>query len=597
MKKTNLDERFTWRVDDIYNTDEECLADCERVKLRLRKLAGYKGKLNNSATILQYLKQEEEMEKMLTKIQVYAYMKKSALGATNQTMILNSASQDIGVKAGMATAFASEEISKLENDQLRAMAKDPAFADFKRSLEFMIKNKSHIRNDEVEKVISSVGAFANFDDTFQTLSDIEMPISELVLKNGKKVPLTNSNYSKFIRSEDRQIRRQAYNKLYEAYKRLNITYGNNYINSAKYSNFITQTYNFKTTFERTCFYDEADMNILKVLLESVHEAIPTLKKMQNIRKKALNLPDFALFDVFAPLNNEQLPKYYYSKAVKVITESLKPLGDDYIALIEHAISDRWIDLYPTKNKDSSCYCISCYDVHPFILTNYNNTAEAVSTLSHELGHAMQGYLAGMIQPFSTYECSRLTCEIASTVNEILTRKYLIDNTNNINEKIEAIDSLLGDFYGAIYKQSLYTEFELFVFSKIEEGETLTFEQLNNYYYNLLKTYFGDTVALPNNAGVEWSRIPHFYSPFYVYKYVVGFVSAIIICGNLLAGDKEYKEKYLNFLKAGSSKSPKDLLKEVGVDLLDKNTYLRALKLYDLYIDELESVLKEKNKQE
>ena len=590
MKKTNQDERFIWRVEDIYETNDEFFADCERAKLKLRKLSGFKGKLNNKSTILEYLKLEEDLEKMLEKIQVYAYMNKSALGATNQTMMLNAASTDVSVRAGAATAFSSEEISKLENDQLRAMAKDPDFASFKRALEFMIKNKPHIRNDEVEKLVSNIGAFTDFEDSFQTLSDIEMPISDLMLKNGKRIPLSNSNYTKFIHSPERAIRKQAYNKLHEAYRRLNITYANSYLNKVKYANFITQTYNFKSTFERSCFYDEADSNILKVMLESVHEALPILQKMQKLRKKALNLPDFSIFDLFAPLTSEPLPKYYYNKATKIILNSLSPMGQDYVTLIEHALTDRWVDLYPAKNKDSSCYCINCFNVHPFVLTNFNNTGEAVSTLSHELGHAMQGYLAGMIQPFSTFECSRLTCEIASTVNEILTRKYLIDNTEDLNEKIAAIDSLLGDFYGAIFKQSLYTEFELFVFSKIEAGENLTFQHLNNKYKELLETYFGKTVEIPDNSAVEWSRIPHFYSPFYVYKYVVGFVSAIIICGNLLSGDKEYQQKYLNFLKAGSSKSPKELLKEVGVDLLDKNTYTRALKLYDLYIDELESVL-------
>jgi len=562
MERAKQDQKFLWRVEDIYKT-------------------------------ISYLNLEEDMERKLEKIVVYSYMKRSAEGGTPECVKLADASQDISVKAGEATSFAAEEISRLENDQLRAMAKNPDFAKFKRSLDMMIKNKPHIRSDEVEKLISSMGAFTDFDNLFQSLSDIEMPIEDIVLDNGKHLVLNNSNYSKYLHSADRNVRKQAYTNLYEAYKKLNLTYSANYLNACKESNFITKTYNFKTTFERVCFYDEADSSIASVLLDAVNQALPTLQKLQKLKKKVLNLPDYSLYDIFAPLVNGESPKYYYNKASKIITSSLSVMGEDYSTLVRHALEDRWVDLYPTKNKDSSCYCISCYDVHPFILTNFNNTADSVSTLSHELGHAMQGYLAQISQPFSTHDCSSLTCEIASTVNEVLTKKYIIDNTNDKNEKIAAIDSLLGEFYGAIFKQSLYTEFELFVFGRIEAGEFVTFEDLNNKYSELLHKYFGNSVTYPDNCGIEWSRIPHFYSPYYVYKYVVGFASAIIICGNLLSGDKSFRDNYLEFLRSGSSKPPKDLLKLAGIDLLDKNTYIKALKLFDLYIDELAELLEEK----
>ncbi|MBO4569884.1 MAG: oligoendopeptidase F family protein [Clostridia bacterium] len=595
MERKKQEEKFIWRIEDIYPSLEAFVNDCDRLKLKLRKLEGFKGKLNNPNTILNYLNLEEEMERSLEKIIVFSHMKKSTCGAEAECAKITDLAQDVSVKAGIATSFAGDEISKLANDQLRSMAKDPAFANFKRSLELLIRNKPHIREENIEKLVSHTGSFSDFESIFQSLSDIEMPIADIVLKNGKHLTLNNSNYSKFLHSPDRFVREQAYNKLYEAYKKLNLTYSGIYLNACRESNFITQTYNFKTTFERHCFYDEADVNIVNVLLKSVKKALPLLQRMQKIRKKALKIDDYSLYDIFAPLaySNSKPPKYYYTKAEKTIKDSLKVMGEDYITLINHALHDRWVDLYPAKNKDSSCYCISCYDVHPFVLTNYNNTAEAVSTLSHELGHAMQSYLAGLSQPFGTFECSRLTCEIASTVNEILTKKYIIDSTTDPDEKIAAIDSLLGDFYGAIYKQSLYTEFEMFVFSRIESGESVTFEDLNKKYYELLKEYFGNSVQISELSGVEWSRIPHFYSPFYVYKYVVGFASAINICSNLLSGEKVYKDNYLEFLKSGSSKSPKELLKLAGIDLLDEKLYDNALQLYSLYIDELEALLKEK----
>ena len=591
MKREKIEEQFKWKDSDLYNSSEEFFADCERIKLLLRKVAGFKGRLNNEKDILKFLKLQVEVERKLERVIIYAYIKKSVEGADAKNIELGQASQDVSVKASMAMAFFEEEISKLSTEQILELANNPEFADFKRDLEFLVKNKPHVMPENIEKIVSGVGAFADFEDTFSTLSNIEMPIHDIVLKNGKHLPLNNSNFSKYMHSADREVRKQAYLNFYQAYKNFNITYSNTYINSLKYENFLVKTYNFKSNFERVNFYEEVPENLLSILLENVHKVLKLIQRLQKIKAKALKIDEFKYYDMFAPFTNSE-PKFPLEKGIEAIISSLDVIGDDYIEMVKNALKLRWVDLYPSKNKDSCSYCISCYDVHPYILTNYNNTLESVSTLSHELGHAMQSFFASKEQSYNLFETPSLTCEIASTVNEILTKKYLIDNAKTKAEKLIAIDSLLGDFYGAIYKQSLYTEFEIFANSQIEAGEALTFDKLNNKYKELIKIYFGESCASTKNCECEWSRLPHLYSPFYVYKYVVGFVSACIICGKLLSGDKSYKQKYMQFLKAGRSKSPLELLKLAEVDLLDKCSYSQTFKLFELYINELEELLEE-----
>lgn len=593
MKREKIDDKFKWNDNDLYLNFEAFDADCERIKLLLRKLKGFKNKLNNDIDILKFFNLKNDLDRKLERIIIYAYIRKSVEGADAKNIELNQIAQDISIKVSESLSFAEEEIAKLEDSKLIELSNNIEFSQFKRDLEFMIKNKPHVQTEEVEKIVSRAGAFADFEDTFSALSNIEMPIADVV-SNGKKIPLNNSNYSKFMRSCDRDIRKQAYNNYYKAYNSFNITYSNLYIDSLKYSNFLVKTYNFKSNFERVNFYEEVPEKLVNIMLKCVHKGLPILNNYFSLKRSELKLDSLKYYDFLAPLSNTQEPKYPYNKAIKAILNSLSVIGDDYIDLVRHALSSRWIDLYPTKNKESCSYCVSCYDVHPYILTNFNNSLDATSTLSHELGHAMQAYLASKVQPYNLAECPSLTCEIASTVNEILTKKYIIDNATDKNEKLLAIDSLLIDFYAAIFSQSLYTEFETFASGQIERGETLSFDKLNCKYKELIEKYFGKDVSNTQYCECGWSRLPHFYSPFYVYKYVVGFVSACTICGKLLPGDRNYKSKYMAFLKAGNSRSPLELLKLAEVDLLDEQTYFSAFKLFELYIDELKELLEEKD---
>ena len=378
-----------------------------------------------------------------------------------------------------------------------------------------------------------------------------------------------------------------------AYKKFNMTYASNYINALLYENFLVKCYNFKSNFERISFYDEIPEKLLDVMLSSVHKNLHLFYKLEALKKKTLKLERMKIYDIFAQLVPAKYSKYPFNYGKELIKKSLEVLGQDYVSILEKSANERWIDVYPSKNKDSLGYCTSCYGVHPYILINYNNTLDAVSTLSHELGHGVQAYLASRVQPYSYADAPSLTGEIASTVNEILTKKYIIDHAKTKEEKINAIDSLLIDFYAAIFKQSLYTEFEIFASGEIEKGEVLTFEKLNKKYKELYKTYFGEVGASTHNAEYEWSRLPHLYSPFYVYTYVVGFVSASYICSRLLSGDKAYLNKYIEFLEKGSSISPTELLKIVEIDICDEKVYNMAFKLFDLYIDELKELLGEK----
>ncbi|MBQ7579403.1 MAG: oligoendopeptidase F family protein [Clostridia bacterium] len=592
MERKDIEEIYKWNEKDIYDSSESFKADYDRANLMLRKLVNFKGKLDSEKELEKFLKLNSDLDKKLEKIIVYAQLKKSVENNVPENAEMFSLASDILIKASEALSFSSSEISQIDDARLIKLASMPEFKGNERFFKFIIKNRAHVLPEELEKIVSGAGAFANFEDTFNVLSNAEMPIEPIKTSSGKKIRLTNSNYSKFVESPNREIRQIAYNNYNDAYKKFNMTYASNYISSLQYENFLVKCYKFKSNFERISFYDEVPDALLDVMISSVHKNLNLFTKLENIKKKALKIDRMKIYDIFAQMRSDRFSKYPYKVGEEIIVNSLSVLGKDYTNIIKKAIGERWIDLYPSKNKESLCYCTSCYDVHPFVLTNYNNTLDAVSTLSHELGHAVQAYLSSKAQPYNYADTPSLTGEIASTVNEILTKKYVIDNAKTKEEKINAIDSLLIDFYAAIFKQSLYTEFELFASGEIEKGEMLTFEKLNKKYKELLKMYFGDIAGGTHGSEYEWSRLPHLYSPFYVYTYVVGFVSACFICSRLLSGDKAYTNKYIEFLKAGSSLSPTELLKIVEIDICDEKVYNMAFKLFDLFIDELKELLEE-----
>ena len=592
MERKDIETAFKWNEADIYDNTQAFYADYDRANLMLRKLVNYRGKLGSEKELEKFLKLETELDIKLEKIIVYAQIKKSVENNLPENAEMQSLASDILVKASEALSFFESEVAKLDDNTLLEYSKKPEFIGHERFFKFLIKNRPHILSAEEEKIVSGAGAFANFEETFNVLSNAEMPIEQIKTSSGKRIRLTNSNYTKFVESPNREIRQLAYNNYNTAYKRFNMTYASNYISALLYENFLVKCYKFKSNFERISFYDEIPEKLLDMMLSSVHKNIKLFYKLEAIKKKALNLDRMKIYDIFAQLVPEKHSKYPYKYGQEIILKSLDVLGQDYLKVIEKSLKERWIDVYPSKNKDSLCYCTSCYGVHPYVLVNFNGTLDAVSTLSHEMGHAVQAYLASKCQPYNYSSAPSLTGEIASTVNEILTKKYIIDHAKTKEEKINAIDSLLIDFYAAIFKQSLYTEFEMFASSEIEKGEMLTFEKLNKKYKDLLKTYFGDIAAGTHNCEYEWSRLPHLYSPFYVYTYVVGFVSASYICSRLLSGDKAYTSKYLEFLSAGSSLSPTELLKIVEIDICDEKVYNMAFKLFDLFIDELKELLEE-----
>ena len=592
MERKDIETAFKWNEADIYETTEAFNADYDRANLMLRKLVNFRGKLGSEKELEKFLKQETELDIKLEKIIVFAQLKKSVENNVPENAEMQSRANDILVKASEALSFFESEVSALSDKVLLEYSKKPEFIGHERFFKFLIKNRPHILSAEEEKIVSSAGAFANFEETFNVLSNAEMPIEQIKTSGGKRIRLTNSNYSKFVESPDREIRQLAYNNYNSAYKKFNMTYASNYISALQYENFLVKCYKFNSNFERISFYDEIPEKLLGTMLSSVHKNLKLFYKLESIKKKYLNLDRMKIYDIFAGLKTDKCTKYPYKSGEEIILNSLSVLGEDYTKIIKKAIKERWIDLYPSKNKESLCYCTSCYGVHPYVLVNYNNTLDAVSTLSHEVGHAVQAYLASKSQPYNYSSAPSLTGEIASTVNEILTKKYVIDHARTKEERINAIDSLLIDFYGAIFKQSLYTEFEMFASGEIEKGEMLTFEKLNKKYKDLLKTYFGDIAAGTHNCEYEWSRLPHLYSPFYVYTYVVGFVSACYICSRLLSGDKAYINKYLEFLSAGSSRTPAELLKIVEIDICDEKVYNMAFKLFDLFIDELKELLEE-----
>lgn len=421
-------------------------------------------------------------------------------------------------------------------------------------------------------------------DTYELFKDCDMSFGNVIDSDGKEIELTNSNYSLFIESKDRKVRESAFNTLYSEYKKYTNTYASLIATNMKELSTLAKIYKYDTAIEMSLFGDDVSIDVYNNLIDSVHEKIGYIYEYYNLKKGILGLDELHLYDIYVPIVGEYDKKYEYEEAKNIIIKVLEVFGDEYVNKVKEGLDSRWIDVYPTKNKRTGGYSGGMYDTYPYILLNYQDKYNDMSTLIHEMGHSMHSYYSRNYNTYQNSEYRIFVAEVASTVNELLLSHYMLEHSNSKEERLFILNNLMELYRATIYRQTMFAEFEKEISNVIDNDGALTADKLSNMYYNLNKFYFGDNVVVDDYIRYEWERIPHFFYDFYVYKYATGLSAATVIVNNILSGKEEAVDGYIEFLKCGSRKSPIESLKLAGVDLTKKEVVTSALDEFKNILD-------------
>ena len=588
-----MDERYKWNLTDIYEDTSKVDEDFNNIAEYLNEIVKLKGSLKESSDkLLSCYNLLEKAEMILMKIDAYSTLKYHQNMANSENVKLYKKMENLLNEYVTKTSFITPEVTDIDDNVLLSFLKEnEGLRKYSRIIEKIIKNKKHVLSKEAEYVVSKYSTVLNsFDNIYTMLNDVDFKFGSIKDENGNDVQVTHGTYTTFLTSKNREVRKAAFDKMYEKYKEFINTLTENYLSAVKEDTISASLRNYSSSLEKAVDGEDSTVKVYNSLINTVNANLALNHRYMKLKKKLLNIDKMHMYDVYVNTLDNSDEKYTFEDAKEIVKKALTPLGKDYLEVIDFALENRWIDVYESENKYSGGYSMGVYGVHPYILLNYTDDIESVSTTAHELGHTMHSYLASKTQDFFNADYTIMVAEVASTVNEILLAEYQIANEKENSKKAALINSLIDRIRATLIRQTMFAEFEKDVHLKVESGITLSADELCDIYYNLNKKYFGEDVVSDDYIKYEWARIPHFYRPFYVYKYATGISSAIAIATRILKRDKEYTNRYINMLKCGGSKDSLDLLKDVDVNLETTKPVEDAFKYFEEKLQALEDLL-------
>lgn len=585
-------QEYEWNLEDIFKDVREFDEAKKEIKDILLNIQKYKGALCQSSENLYncYFLYEQALEKFE---RVYAYgMLKYHLDMSNQDGIkLFKDVESLGTEFGVATAFITPEITYADEDKIRVYIREDVFKKYRRDINDILEKKKHILSREEENLLANYSeVFSSPENTFDVLTNAEFKFGTLFNENGEEVELTDSTYTLYLKSQNRNTRKQAFDLMYNKYSEFVNTISELYLSNVKVKTITAKLRKYDTSLESAVINDDASLDVYNSLISSINENIDVNYKFLELKRKMLKLSEMHMYDLYVNPCEEGKDEITFEEAKQEVLNALGVLGKEYINKLKEAFDNNWIDVYAKPNKRGGAYSMGVYGVHPFVLTNFVNSKRDVSTIAHELGHSMHSYYSNSKQGVMDANYTIMVAEVASTVNEILLSDYQIRNEKDNNKKAELLYELLEMIRATFFRQAMFAEFEKIVHEKIESNIVLASDDLNDIYYGLNKKYFGSGVEIDELIKYEWARIPHFYSDFYVYKYATGISAAIGIATKILNKEEGFVEKYIEMLKQGCSKKSIDLLKMVDIDLENIETYNMTIKFYNDKIEELKELI-------
>lgn len=587
--REEIDEQYRWDLSSIFESDEAFLAALEEAKKLPPRFASFQGKISASAAnLLAYLKLDDEAGLILTKLANYAERKSDE--DTRESRYQDYSSQVMTLWVSLSSAsswFTSELLSLSEQEMEGFYSQEPELELYRRCLDVIFSRREHVLSPAEEKLLAAAGDMANQpDNIFSLLNDADLTFPDAHDAKGAAHPVTHGSYIPLMMSADRTLRESAYESLYSSYHQFRNTFAATLGAQNKQLKFFAEARRYESALEAALSANEVPTQVYTNLIETVHNNMDAMYKYVALRKELLDVDELRFSDLYVPIVDDVELTFTYEEACDIILEALRPMGENYLALVRRGLSERWIDVYETPGKRSGAYSGGGYGMHPVILLNFQGKLDDVFTLIHEMGHSIHTYLSCANQPVCYSDYVIFVAEVASTCNEALLTRYLLDHAKNERERAYFLNHFLEQFRATLYRQTMFAEFELKVAELTAQGAGITADALCGIYKELNAQYFGDGIALDENIALEWARIPHFYYRFYVYQYATGFAAAIALSQRILDLGEQGREDYLDFLKGGSSKPPIDLLRGAGVDMLSPEPVEDALKLFDEMVDEM-----------
>lgn len=591
--RKDIDVKDTWNLESIYANNELWEEDYAALEKDAAEFAKLKGAIEADVSkIPAVLDAYYGIHRRLSKLSVYARMRfdQDTTDSTYQTMSAKIGS--LGVKIGAASAFVEPEILSYSKEQLEAAEKEnERTAYYGRKIEEMLRGQEHTLDAEKEELLAAAGDMAEApDDIFSVLMNADMKYPDIVLEDGTHLPLTNSTYISYMESPDRAVREGAFKTLYGQIASLKNTFAAIYRGNLKQAKFYAQSRKYSSA--RAMYLADSNVpeSVYDNLLSAVHEALPMMYRYVAVRKKVLGVDKLHMYDVYTPIVAAQNQTYEFEQAKQMVLEALKPMGEDYLSHAREGLENRWIDIYPNKGKKGGAYSWGCYDSQPFILLNYTKNLDSVFTLIHEMGHSIHSYYSITAQDYAYSDYKIFVAEVASTCNECLLMHDLLEKTTDKEQRKYLLNHYLDSFKGTLFRQTMFAEFEKTAHDYCAQGKPLTAEALSQMYLELNQKYFGPDMEKDEEIAYEWMRIPHFYTPFYVYQYATGYSAAVALSAKILKEGKPAVDAYMSFLKGGESKDPIDLLKMAGVDMTTEKPVADALALFGELVAELEALV-------
>ncbi|MGO4373061.1 oligoendopeptidase F [Paenibacillus sp. MCAF20] len=591
-KRSESAPETTWKLEDLFANQAAWDSEFAEAKSLIKKAAAFEGKLADPAQLKACFELEDELSLHVERLYVYANMKHHEDTAEPVYQALSDKSKKLSVETGEALSYITPEVLGLSDNDLEAMIGNESLAKFRHTLEEMRRQKAHVLSKNEEALLAQVGNVSSAPGTiFGMLNNADLKFPKVKNEDGEEVELTHGRYIQFLESKNQDVRRDAFKAMYDTYGKLKNTLASTLGANVTKNIFYAKARKYDSALDMSLYGDNIPQSVYTNLIDTIHKHLPLMHRYMDLRKKLLGLEELHMYDLFAPLVEEFKMDITYDEAKKTIKESLKPLGEDYLNVLQDGFDNGWIDVYENEGKRSGAYSWGAFGTHPYVLLNHNDNLNSMFTLTHEMGHALHSYYSDNNQNYRDAQYTIFLAEVASTLNEALLMDYMLKKSTDPKEKMYLLTYYADQFRTTVFRQTMFAEFEKIVHERVEQGESLTPQELNKIYYDLNVHYYGPGMVIDKDIEMEWARIPHFYNSFYVYKYATGFSAATSFSKQILEEGLPAVDRYLGFLKSGGSDFSINILKKAGVDMSSPEPIEQAMSVFEELIGQMEQLTK------
>lgn len=595
--REEVDAQYKWDLTPLYASTEEWRKAKDALQKRLAEIRNYKGRLAESAsTLLSYMRLSDSLDKEMSRLYLYASLLSDEDVSNADNMALTKEMEQVGIEYDQQADFARPELSAISDITYdKYMAEAPGLLDYRMDIDAIRRQRPHTLSEEEEAVLSKMSLMGDTPTcAYNIFSDAEMPRPRITLADGTEAELDHSTYGVIRASANRTDRQTAFEAFWSNYKHFEGTFGELMGGKVREALFSAKVRKYESTLNASLSRNKIPEAVYHSLIDNVNRNLPTFHRYLRLKKRLLGVDELHYYDLYAPATAEVSLKFTYDEAKELVLEAIKPLGEDYADVVKRAFAERWIDVYPTPGKATGAYSNgAAYDVHPYILMNFDGSYDSVGTLIHELGHTMQSYLSNKTQPYSLHDYTIFVAEVASTFNEALLDHLMLSRISDKSQRISLLMNMLDGFKGTLFRQTQFAEFQLAMHEMAAKGEPLTGKALSAIYRDITRCYYGHAEGVSvvdDKVDIEWAFIPHFYMGFYVYQYSTSFVASQALSEQVLTGDKESLSRYMSFLSAGRSKYPIDELADAGVDMLSAKPFDQCISKMNSLMDQIEELL-------